>query len=104
MRGGHAHHLGDVQRSAATETNDAVGSMRFVGGRAIHHLAASRVAEHTGKHRNVESAEMGAEFGQHRQGAERAVRDDERALETLLQQVCGDLLARAGAETDRGGE
>jgi uncharacterized protein (DUF2345 family) len=78
--------------------------MRFVGRRTIHHLAAGRVAEHAGKHGHVEPAEMGAEFGQHRQGAERAVRDDQRALETLLQQVCGDLLARAGAETDRGGE
>ena len=36
--------------------------------------------------------------------AERAVGDDQRALEPLLQQVRSDLLARAGAETDRGGE
>jgi hypothetical protein len=104
VRGGHADHLGHVQRRAPAETDDAVGVVRLVGRRTVHHLAAGRVAEHAGKHGHVQPVEMGPEFGQHRQGAERAVGDDQRALETLLQQMRGDLLARAGAETDRGGE
>ena len=104
VRGGHADHLGHVQCCAPAETDDAVGVMRLVRRRTIHDLAAGRVAEHASKHGHVQPAEVGPEFRQHRQGAKRAVRHDQRALETLLQQMRGDLLARAGAETDRGGE
>jgi hypothetical protein len=104
MRRGHADQLGHIQRRAPAETDDAVGVVRRVGRRTIHHLATGRVAGHAGKHGDVQPVEMRTEFGHHRQGAERAVGDDQWALEALFQKMRGDLLARAGAETDRGGE
>ena len=101
--GGHnADHLGHVQRRAATKTDHAVSAMRLVGRGAVHHLAAGRVTEHAGKHRHVEPAQVSLEFGQHRQGTQRPVGHDQRALATHFQQMGGHQLARTGAETDGG--
>src|SRR6218665_1222784 len=47
---------------------------------------------------------MGLEFSQHGQRSERLVGDDQRSAQALLQQMPGYMLARAGAEPNRGGK
>ena len=104
VRGGDADHLGHVERRAAAEADHAIGAMRLEGGRARHHLAGGRVAEHAGEHGHLQPRQMGLELGQHRQRGQRLVGDDQRALEALLAQVLRHFLARAGAEVDGGGK
>src|SRR6218665_3712745 len=47
---------------------------------------------------------MGLKFSQRGQRGERPVGDDQRPAQTLLQQMPGHMLARAGAEPNRGGK
>jgi hypothetical protein len=94
------HDLRDVERGATAEGDHAVGTVRLERRRAGHHLAGGRVAEDAVEHADVQPAQVAAEFGQHRQRAERTVGDDQRALQPLLQQVRTDERARAGAEVD----
>jgi hypothetical protein len=102
--GGHSDDLGHVERGAATETDHAVGAVRLEGGGTVHDLAAGRVAEHARKHRHVQPREVGAELGQHRQCAQRAVGHDQGALAAGGQQVRAHQFARTGTELDGGGK
>jgi hypothetical protein len=96
VRGRDADHLGDVQRRAAAEADDAIGSVRLEGRRALHHLAGGRIAEHAAEHRDLEALQVAAELGQHRQRRQRLVGDDQRALQPLLRR-CGPTSLRAPA-------
>ena len=87
MGGCHAHNFGHIKRCAASETNYAVGLVRLECIRAVHHLAAGGVAKDTREHRHIEAAEMRQKFGQHWQGGQRPVSDDQGAFATCINQV-----------------
>jgi len=99
----HADDLGDVERGAAADADDAVGAMGAERLGAGHCLARRRVAEDAAEDGRVEAGagEIGLQLRDDRQRREALVGDDERALAAALGEVRADELPGAGAEVDR---
>ena len=90
VHGHHAHHLGHVQRRAAAKADHGVGAMGLERRRASHHLCAGGVAKDTIKHADGQACrvcQQGLELRHHRQRSQRAVGDDQRALDAHVQQM-----------------
>jgi hypothetical protein len=100
VRGHQRHRLGDIQRRAAAEADDAIGAVGLEGRHAVVDLLLHRVAEDAAVDGRIQALQRRLELRQHRQRGEALVGDDERALQAAVGEVLGDQLAGAGAEVD----
>ena len=101
MRRHHRNRLRDIERSPSADTDDAVGVMRAIRPRTLHHLASHRVAPDAGKDGMLDACKLALESGENRQRGKAPIGHDQRTRTSRGEQVCRHFTACTGAEHDR---